>query len=280
MIDKIKKIAQKGNVDEINNFLLNNKIEDKEELKLVNHIIFTEACRYGYLDVLKFIIEKDTKGTIINNKKGEGFKVACACGRLEVVKYLLTDKSLKHNIDIKIDNDGGFRWACEYNQLEVIKYLLASPDLKIHSDINVNEDFGFIKASEQGYIEIAEYLLTNKDLKQKPNLNARDDYAFRFACKNEHKDVVKLLLQVASQFNTKINIYAKDFQVLKELIKENKYDMLVYLITDLNLFDLEKVQKIVKKNPEVMRIFERRELNKNLNANLKKNEVAARINKI
>jgi ankyrin repeat protein len=280
IIKNAKEIACQGNLTKIIDFLSNTKFVDNKELKNVIHTIFVEACRYGYLDIVEHILKDDKKGFIVNNKQGEGFKVACACGRLEIVKYLLTNKSLHHNIDIKIDNNAGFRWACEYNQLEVIKYLLASHELKEHADIHVNEDFGFTKASEQGYIEIVEYLLTNKELKDKANLNARDDYAFRFACKNEHKNVVKLLLNTAKESTKTINIYAKNNQVIKDLIKENKYEMLNYLILELDLFELNTVKSIIKNKPEIVATFEKRELNRSLNSNLKVNDTIIKVTKI
>jgi ankyrin repeat protein len=278
--NNVKEMAYQGNLNEIKDFLSNNKFEDNKELKNVIHIIFVEACRYEYLDIMAYILTDDKKGFIINNKQGEGFKVACACGRLDAVKYLLTNKSLHHNIDIQIDNNAGFRWACEYNQLEVIKYLLTSAELKVHANIHVNEDFGFTKASEQGYIEIVEYLLTNKELKSKANLNARDDYAFRFACKNEHKNMVKLLLSVAKESTQTIDIYAKNNQVIKDLIKENKYEMLNYLILELGLFEFKKVENIIKNKPEIVSFFEKRELNQSLNNNLKVNDTTSKVTKL
>jgi ankyrin repeat protein len=220
--------------------------------------LFIEACRYGYLDIIQYIAIQDKTSSLFKNKNGEGFKIACACGRLEVVRYLLTSKDLKNNIDIEIDNNAGLRWACEYNQLEVVEYLLTSSELSVHANISASDNFGFIKACEEGYLDIVQLLLENKNLKQLADLNARDDYAFRFACKNEHKEVVRFLLNISKILNKPINVYAKNSQVIKELLKEKSYEMLEYLIVELKLFEIQKVKSIIKNDLIIKGYFETR----------------------
>jgi len=78
---------------------------------------------------------------------------------LEGVKYALTSKELRNNIDIHHMNDIGIRWACRY-----------------------------------GYMEIVEYLLTSKELTEHANIHACNDESFKFALENKNEKLLKYLI--------------------------------------------------------------------------------------
>ena len=100
----------------------------------------------------------------INAQDDWGFSWACRYGNLEVVKYLLTSDELKEHANIHADNDYGFRGACENGHLEIVKYLLTSPELKEHADIHVRNDEGFKNACEQGHLEVIKCLIIDMNI--------------------------------------------------------------------------------------------------------------------
>ena len=136
-----------------------------------------------------------------------GFRSACRCGHLEVVKYLLTSAELTEHADIHAKDDEGFKWACRYGHLEVVKYLLTSPELTEHADIHAQNDEGFIWACEKGHLEVVKCLIIDMNIDKTIHI---EKYL------NENKDN-KYVQQAIELFNTR-DLHHQ----LNENIKDNK----------------------------------------------------------
>ena len=115
----------------------------KRNRKQQNNYDFLEACLYGKLDKIKYLLNKESVD--INQKKDLAIARACAHNHLDVVKYLLASPELKKHSNIHSDNDIAFKSACKKNRKEIIQYLIF--DYKIDKTKEIKE---FLK----DYIEI------------------------------------------------------------------------------------------------------------------------------
>ena len=132
--------------------------------------------------------------------------------------------------------------SCSNGYLEVVKYLLTSPDLKEHADIDADNDYGFRLACENGHLEVVKYLLTSPDLKEHADIHADNDSGFRWACSHGQLEVVKFLILDMSIEKTKH---------IEDYLNKNQDN------------------KCVK---EAIELFQIREFNQKLNANLEHKE--------
>ena len=134
------------------------------------------------------------------------FREACYFGHLEVVKYLI---SLNMNINIHADNEDAFRYACFNGYLELVKYLISlnkgikylnleDRNINIHAE---NED-AFRFACCNGHLEVVKYLIS---LNENINIHAYNEYAFQIACRNSHLNIVRYLWEIDKTFKLKRN---------------------------------------------------------------------------
>lgn len=118
---------------------------------------------------------------------------ACCIGRIDNVKYLLEVM----NVDINFNCEEPFREACKNSNLEIVKYLLTSKTLKKHTNINnCSEDTtsGLTYACTNGDLDMVKYLLTSHDLKEHANIHANNDSAFKLAFYREESNVLEYLI--------------------------------------------------------------------------------------
>lgn len=180
---------------------------------------FLSACQAGDVSRVAELLATEPVAYCHLN---EGFRQACAEGRLEVVRYLLTAPELTAHADIHHQDDLGLREACLFGHLPVMRYLLESPELADHAnvhafmdnvlvtacwkgyidivcylltslrvDIHVNDDAGFMEACARGHLDLVRYLATSPELSDHAPIN---DRALAFACQNKQKPVMHYLL--------------------------------------------------------------------------------------
>lgn len=94
------------------------------------------------------------------------FAVACASGKLQEVKYLLTTKEIPLNADIAWGNYSGIIWACMNNHPEVVKYLLTSPDIKEHPPIHTRGDAIFKMSLFYNAHDVLNYLINDVQIEK------------------------------------------------------------------------------------------------------------------
>ena len=80
---------------------------------------FNEACQNGNLKLAKELYETNKIDIHFNNESA--FKWSCRYGQIEIAKWLLT---LDGKIDIHSNNDEAFRWCCSKGHIEIAKWLL------------------------------------------------------------------------------------------------------------------------------------------------------------
>lgn len=112
------------------------------DLYIARPLLF-QLCHGGHILLVKKYIDYCIFDNKHSNDLNNGFKNACNCGHLEIVKYLI-DKGANHlNI--------GLLEACEYGHLEIVKYL-------IDKGAN-NFNRGIREARENGHFKIVQFLI-------------------------------------------------------------------------------------------------------------------------
>eukprot|EP01135_Chromosphaera_perkinsii_P006924 Nk52_evm12s628 gene=Nk52_evmTU12s628 len=108
--------------------------------KSPSHVGMTEACKYGNLEVVKYLQRKNISCT------GTNFEKACENGHLEVVRYLHSEEGIEINCNCM---DG----ACVNGHLEVVRYL--------HEQGVMCSSDGFIGTCAKGHLDIIEFFCAN-----------------------------------------------------------------------------------------------------------------------
>ena len=113
-------------------------VSDEFIFKNVEHT-FKYVCQHGYLNVAKWLFEKNPKMNI--SAYGESaFRLACMNGRLQIIEWLL---EIKPSIDISIDDDWAFKNACLGGHLHIAKYLFKNRPNILFSNIS-NKSFDLL----------------------------------------------------------------------------------------------------------------------------------------
>lgn len=93
------------------------------------------------------------------------FNKSCRYGKIDMARYIIDFDQKHHNIiDIHIDNEVAFRSVCEHGHLDMAKYLLEVGGKSNHLiDIHAEEDEAFVLACVNGHVNILEWLVSMKD---------------------------------------------------------------------------------------------------------------------
>ena len=110
--------ALKGNLSLLKTFYGKHKEAFAKEAQT----LFQIACSHGYMDILKFLHEKQQRKTLNFDPCADGndaFKKACMYGHTEVVKFLLTH----YEVNPRAENNIALRFAQKYNYQEIVQLL-------------------------------------------------------------------------------------------------------------------------------------------------------------
>lgn len=138
---------------------------------------FIAACCYGYLDIVKFLVEN---GAEISCRDDEPLREAVDNKKLNVVKYLI-----KKGANVNAKNGEALSKASRRKSVSIVKYLVENG-----ADININNGYALTSASYFGCLNIVKYLIEHG-----ANVNADDDQAIESASKNNRLEIVKYLFQ-------------------------------------------------------------------------------------
>jgi len=154
--DEILEQTRKNNLDLVIIFF---KVGKK---KIIDEVLI-EACRWGHLEIVKYIVENGVKTALaprdrrshIHFSNENPLRASCLNMRLEIVKYLV-----EKGANIHCENDSLIRricrdWCC---LTEITKYLIEKG-----ANIHANEDECFISCVENGNIKTLEYLIERKN---------------------------------------------------------------------------------------------------------------------
>lgn len=176
---------------------------------LKNNSLLHLTAMYGYLDIVKYLIEEkyislDIKG---NNRSYTPVDLAAKYGHLDILKYLIEKKSMRLNVKRYMNGYSPLELAARHGHLAIIKYLIEEQivyDLKVsdgwtplheavsHGHLNIVkyliEEIGMMLdvkmytgytplriAKDYGYLEIVDYLIEKKGMVlDKKNSKSKD----------------------------------------------------------------------------------------------------------
>ena len=155
----ISEIFRNNRLDLVKLLINRKKILPSEKIRIDNKYltILEIACTYGYLDMAKYILEKDIDPTVNNNSV---IGIASDKGYLDIVKLLLNWERNEEIIDPRSNMNYAFAYGCRNGYIDVVKFLLGwkgPNDEYIDPRLINNTPYAFAKMSKQH--EIIEILL-------------------------------------------------------------------------------------------------------------------------
>lgn len=112
-----------------------------------------------------------------------------------------------------------FKVACFNGEFEQVKYLLTSPDLSTHAEINFLNHNGLKCACMHGYVEMVKYLLTSPELKEHGDIYAGEALAFKYICGEDNLELKEyIIFDYKIERNKDIDQYLENFP--NELIEK------------------------------------------------------------
>ena len=158
---------------------------------------FYISCYYGYFDMAKWIYSIDPNQIkVSNNSNQTPFYVACLNGHIDIVKWI-------YSIDpdqIKIKNKNSFtpfHATCSNKRIDIAKWIYSiDPDqIKIE---NINGFTSFYASCYNGNFDIAKwiYSIDPDQLNIKNNVGFTSFYA---SCYNGHIDIAKWIYSIDSK---------------------------------------------------------------------------------
>ena len=224
----IKRASKKGNLDVVEYILSVSPLFDYSL-----NIVLYYACEKGYLHVIKnFINKKKNKNNIYSTLAS-----ACKYGRLDIVEYLFSIRSVYCNKILKI--------ACEYGHLNIVKYfinfflsfegkirkynnsLVTTAFINNHFDVvkyllsvGVNGYEALIKACHLGNLEGLNFLISLG-----VNFRGSNDQPFLVACCHGHIDIAKMLYSLGACIGEHFSF------LLEETSRKGHLDVLKFIMS-------------------------------------------------
>lgn len=201
---------------------------------------------------------------------------ACEEGDLNKVRLLLTNSGYEYHANIHYQENAPLHQACEHNHLHIVQYLLTSPELKKHADIHSRNDWALTLACNEGHFEMVKYLLASPDLKEHSNITVDQLY---YAIKLEHYDIVDYLL-ISPDLKKNPTLNMDEDYIFKQTCEYADMKTMQYLIYDLDIKKTKELNKYLEKSTgrpgrlvsEAKKMFELRDINKQLNKDLLDNQ--------
>ena len=204
----------------------------------LQHTFFSLACRYGRLDICKYLADKGL-GSAAASQLKEGFPLVIAVlyGQFHVADWLQEE----FNIDCSINDSVPLCESAFYSKTAGIKYSLehgaeatacknfsvmettskgllrATKELvRYGADLHADEEYGLRWASNSGHLKMVQYLVSKG-----ADVHARNDEALRNAVWKDHTEVAAFLLDHGANPN------AKDGQgcVLQWMVEKNQTEL-------------------------------------------------------
>lgn len=176
---------------------------------LIHHRHFMYACQYGYLDIVKMLVEK--KNTNMCYNQNAAIRLASEKGKLDVVKYLI-DKG----VDPKLYNNSCIKRAIINKHIDLIEYLLSigcnptkwitqaiyTHDIDIISLLEnygyniIKNEFALVCAIETSNLEYIKFLVDNG-----ADVSIRTGYPLRYSAAHKQTEIVEYLLDNGADIN-------------------------------------------------------------------------------
>ena len=212
------------------------------------------ACTNGHVDIVKYLLQDKSSCIIIRAKNGST-PLHCACSaserdwtKLSIVKLLVNVSNHSATLD---SEDGKGRTplhvACLAHHTDIIKYLVQEKGCCV--DVKASDGSTPLHvACMAGYTDIARYLI----LKKSCNVNCQSSDGstpLHYACTNRNLDIIRLLL---IEKNCETNIQNKKGQTPLTIPLSTNGDLLVHVACQRGAIDILRYLLCdLRCNPEV-----------------------------
>jgi hypothetical protein len=143
------------------------------------------ACKENNVALLQWLVT--VVGANIHGSSEHALRMASRDGRLEIVKYLVSQGANIHAID-----DCAVRWASCNGHLEIVRFLVS-----VGADVSTLDSFAVRRASENGHLEIVKLLVQVEGPLRRPyrDYPVGRDSAVGVASRSGHLEIVKYLVE-------------------------------------------------------------------------------------
>ena len=150
------------------------------------------ACRHGWLDIVRYLIEDcDCSPNIRDRKKQAPLHIACRYGHINLVHYLISDR----NCDVTtttVDHWTVLHYACRYDHINIVKYLATVQDL-VQS---VDKSSVLHLACKYGHGNVLTYLINEVGFSADDTVSG----LLLIACQQDQVTIVRHLLKNISNY--------------------------------------------------------------------------------
>lgn len=254
------------------------------------NLSYWSACKNNEIDKVKYLLTSPQlkKHANINYDSKYLIDYICSFGSVNLLEYLTSSKDLEEHIKITQDISTLVRSAIRQDSFPIVQYLLSLPKLKPNTDLDIDEIF--IDACGKGNLNIIKYLLTSPELIQHANIHAKDnaykiiDSPILTATSHGHIEVVKYLLS-SSELKEHADVHANHDEVFRLAVNNNYLSILEYLIFEYKINKTPIIENFLNHkhnlNSKIIKnMFELRDVNEGLNAELPINEHSSKKVKI
>ena len=153
--------------------------------------VLHKACKYGKLELVKYLVENYPELLTIRDKEGQSsFLVAGQSGSVELVEYLIS----KGCDALDKDNNGltVLHYACQKGNTEVVQYLVENSG-ELLTMRHEDGQSPFLVAGFSGSVELVKYLISRGcDVMDKDN----DGWTvLHYACQEGEQELVQYLVE-------------------------------------------------------------------------------------
>jgi ankyrin repeat protein len=185
-----------------------------------NHLNLENACSSNNVEMVEYVL---SIGKFNGKSIDKGFKRACRCGNIEIIKLLASLGCENFNNGLKVASYSG--------NIEAVKLLLS------YGANNIDE--AFIAACEGNYLEVARLLVTG--IKDQDSINKGMS-----VCKYKNIELVGFLLEHgANNFNSFMEGAAirGSFEIVKMMIEHgaNKFNRCMEYATNIGSIEIVKL---------------------------------------
>ncbi len=239
--DEIYKACKNGNITAIKNFITSSNNEIKDDISVVAMVL--SSIQNDQFETFKFIIDSGFKNDDLYDDYSINAYLQAICihsieNRLDFFKYAFLHPKIRKNEDDFMEQS--LRFCTLHGVIEVFQYLCENfPNSKALYRSLVSGST-LISSATNGSINIIDYVLDNEELNKDTDIHIHKDHPFRGAYESKQYDVINHL------------IYNRNIDITPEL------------------------KEYIQSKPDLLHMFEMREVSKDLENKLKSNK---KINK-
>lgn len=218
--DKFLGACKRGDLNAVKFLLTNKEIPHNVSTNKIMEEGLSIACRTPYIEIIKYLTQswELDKRVVFHDKEIKNFKLLCAQGSLENVKYVVENPFLENIYTNDYLLEGCIE-ASEKNKLETVRYLVNINKFSIYAQ----NDKIFKQAFKRGSYEVLNYLLIEKEITIYPGLKVwlSNIEVSDFFNKKETKEYVTSIL-AKRDFKNNIEKNLDEKEIISKEIKKLK----------------------------------------------------------